>query len=411
MIDKKLLNKNHLIDQEDVKFEMVFKKLIYEPLSTIFKGQKDKQLTFTPFELIRKCIERAGNKVSGNILVYNIEYVKVLIKEYFVDPLNITFYIDIGRNKSEIAEKAFGIKNFIFSNDIEHIYNKVNNKVVNTKDMKFNAIFGNPAYNGEFHLEMLKEILKYMDDKGTCVWLHPASWAQDPLCVLKNGNTPYNKYKDLPWISFDVIPVDEANNLFKTGIPSDLVISVLNKNNKNINPNILVNPIERSIVDKIITCKTTIGTKLENWKEDGIRVKLREIINLPGNFHGQKANEDSVCIVLYKHDQIFINGINKNGISWKDIGQPNGQNKKSIKWSIKFNSYTEAENYVNSIKTKIFMGLIAITKKNSHVPFNFLPYFDDYTKSWTNEDIINLFKFSDKEVKYIYNIINKYISE
>lgn len=363
------------------------------------------QNVFTPFGLCRRMIDKASD-FSGISLVVNPELAFVLINFYQIKPDSIVGFVD--HSRKSVLYKEMGITKFAkLDSARKHIYfYDINGSEL--KNVIFNNIFGNPAYDKNFHLKMLKIVIDKLDNDGTCVWIHPARWAQDPLAPYKN-NVDLKKYENLPWSDFEVIPVEEANEIFQIGIPSDLIISVLNHKSYK-SPRSLINKFDESIVKKLIKYKSKLNDRVDRLKEDGIRVKLREIINLPGGFHGQKANEDSVSLTLYKHDQIFIDGFTKNGISWKDIGNKNGQQKSSIPWSIKFNTYNEAENFSNSLKTLVYMGLVAIVKRNSHVPFKFLPYFDDYNKPIDNDVIIKLLDLNNEETSYIYKIAERYVT-
>ena len=93
---------------------------------------------------------------------------------------------------------------------------------------KFDVIVGNPPYKKDLHLKFLKICNSLLKRNGEIIWIHPARWLQDPLAPMK-GNSDFNKYKDLPFVNFEIIPCGIASKLFNNEMTSDLVISHLKK--------------------------------------------------------------------------------------------------------------------------------------------------------------------------------------
>lgn len=378
-------------------------KAIKEFYKTHFKNSIHN--TFTPFSICSRMINKI-DEYGTNIFVVNPEFAYILIKIRDVAPDHIIALID--NERKEVLYKELGITRFVKHTDLmKHSYSyDINNSEL--KDMNFSAMIGNPAYNKNFHLEMLEKALEHLEDGGTCVWLHPVRWAIDPLAKYKGKGSAYNKYKHLPWKELEFISAEDANKVFETNIPVDLSISTLNKNYK-IDPSYLIDSQAINITQKIINHNDFLKAHIDELKDDGIRVKIKTITSKAGGSHGAAKDEGIVSVVLHKYDQVFIDGLTADGVSWRDLGNKNGQIKKSIPNSIQFNTYDEAKNFESSVKTKIYMGIVGILKHNSHVPIGYLPYLKNYTKTWSDKDMIKLFKFTDEEVKYIYKVIKEYI--
>lgn len=43
-----------------------------------------------------------------------------------------------------------------------------------------------------------------------------------------------------------------------------------------------------------------------------------------------------------------------------------------------------------------------------HVPLSFIPYMSTYTRTWTDEDLFNLFDITEEEQKMIHDTVKEY---
>lgn len=69
-----------------------------------------------------------------------------------------------------------------------------------------------------------------------------------------------------------------------------------------------------------------------------------------------------------------------------------------------FNTKTEAENFISYMKTKFFrfmLGLRAPTQDINKEKFAWVPDLEDYSRSWTDEDLYNKFGLGGDEIRYI----------
>jgi hypothetical protein len=271
--------------------------------------------------------------------------------------------------------------------------------------MKFDRIIGNPPYDGNLHLKILKQIVTFLNDDGEIVWIHPARWAQDPLAIYKK-NSDYNKFKDLSWQEFEIMPVIEANAAFGTGFQSDLMISVIGDKKTDLES--VIDLPCRSIIKKLLSHNDRISDHIDTKVDNGIRVKIRKLVNSTEGQHGLKLNKNSFSIVSLNFENVFIGGYTRDGTYWQDVGIKNGQIKEFIPNSIEFNSLALADNFIKSVSADIFIAFIFLAKKDTNMPLGYLPYMGDYSKVWTNEDYTKYFGFTPEEVNYLSKTLDRY---
>ena len=111
---------------------------------------------------------------------------------------------------------------------------------------------------------------------------------------------------------------------------------------------------------------------------------------------GDSISVKTFCVefVKLKGEAVFFDGKTKNGIDWTQ------NQKKSRGWkeegspfplSIRFDNEEEANNFRDSCRTKFFMNIIYLLKFDQHTPLKFLPWMEDYSHPWTDEDYCEFF--------------------
>ena len=107
-------------------------------------------------------------------------------------------------------------------------------------------IIMNPPYNGNLHLKILQEAMKYGDE---IVNLSPIRWLQDPLAEYKK-NSDFKKFEDIRKRIEDIeeVPATEAQRLFGSAQYENLGIYTLGKGGANISPKPF---ISQALFDKV----------------------------------------------------------------------------------------------------------------------------------------------------------------
>ena len=96
------------------------------------------------------------------------------------------------------------------------------------KDMKFDLIISNPPYKINLHLKILNEV-KDLSDK--ICFVHPSTWLYDNKDMLNLFVETKENFKDR-FAHFEV--VENANELFGIGAFVPIIISVFDKNSKDL---------------------------------------------------------------------------------------------------------------------------------------------------------------------------------
>ena len=101
----------------------------------------------------------------------------------------------------------------------------------------------------------------------------------------------------------------------------------------------------------------------------------------------------------------FVNGKSeKNGLS---LAECKAQNKRSVhgnilSWDcVEFDTEEEAKNFYNVCYSKLFMYVLKKSIVDVHVHSEFLPWLEDYSHSWTDQDLYEHFHLSKDEIAII----------
>ena len=258
--------------------------------------------------------------------------------------------------------------------------------------MKFDCIIMNPPYNRNLHLKILNESIHHSDD---IVNLSPIRWLQDPLAEYKR-NSDFKRFTEIRERieSIDIIPLSEAQKAFSIEIFSDLGVYHINKDGGFDTSNfwkLTRTPAQVMMLSKLMYLKDSIADHIEKNKRDSIRVPLTDI----GGNRGYRN--------VYKELAYVIDG-QKNGVDWTKCKNMGGYEKPEgcpLPLSIKFNTTTEAQNFYDSFFTRFYTWLCNITKMNQNLAPKLLPWLDDYTHPWTDDDLYKYFNLSEDEIRII----------
>ena len=261
--------------------------------------------------------------------------------------------------------------------------------------MKFSCILGNPPYDKNLHLKIINTVINHLTEDGTASFIHPARWYEDPLAEYKKG-TDKVKFKNIVDRLDDVKIIDTKTANTKFGILSNSELMLSKLKQKPTGKNITVyNEIAQEAIDIIL--KYSLDYNLSNVDEknkvDGWRCQILNVIPIG------RPNDDSNRLIsndLFHGitNVVFYDGYDENGIEWMKLRNKNQYTKESsspFPHSIKFKSKEEALNFQESCRTKFYNNIMYLFKLDMQTPFKFLPWMEDYSHTWTDEDYCKFF--------------------
>lgn len=262
--------------------------------------------------------------------------------------------------------------------------------------MLFSIIIGNPPFKKNLHLRIINSIIPFID-KGEGCFIHPARWFEDPLAGWKK-NADKVKFKNVVDRLDDVRIIDKktVNNKFGITFNGDFMISNVKKRptGKDIR---IYNNIAQKCIDVIVAYSKNHNLAMvkDKNKIDGWRVQIKELTPLDPHINSQTEYSRKCQCNLFAMNKfnVFFNGFN-GATEWMKTRRQTLGKKVSgdpIPESIKFRTKTEAVNFEESCNTNFYNNILYLLKLDFHTPLNFLPWMDDYSHSWTDEDYCKFF--------------------
>jgi hypothetical protein len=121
-----------------------------------------------------------------------------------------------------------------------------------------------------------------------------------------------------------------------------------------------------------------------------------------GNFDSSKIADVNIIWGPYS------DGYTKDGKFFTETRQKNQFTKSYFAYSILFTTLDEADNFYKSCNTKFYRRLVQLLKWDVHVPLSFLPYMEDYSKVWTDEDYCKFFDLTEEESEFMCRTVDDY---
>ena len=290
---------------------------------------------------------------------------------------------------------------------------------------KKDFIIINPPYSSGLHLDIfIKSFNNELNNGGTLICVH-----RETPVITKNPKPNKNttKYRYIMLNNTSEITFFDGNPIFHTAqFFSPLIVSRVKKDSNissvKINSNHLQKPYSYEIydfndafihsnVEKTIRIRKKLLDKINNANLSNFNeMSTKKIKNSPYYVnikqiggHGMvdgKINKDFYCLVSPKFEYDLVNQITD------DINNcltPAGRGG-----GIRANSYDEAINIFEFMKTKSARFFISLTKIDQNIwdgnMLSILPYLD-FTKKWNDESLFKYFELEDDLVEYIKEYI------
>lgn len=328
--------------------------------------------------------------------------------------------------RKELAKKAI--------DDI--VTNKIFEKI---QHMKFDYIIQNPPYNGSLHLDFLEKGLDLLTEKGRMVIIEPATWL---INVRKNGKAKkYDAIKKRIKGHVESVKIENYNKEFNIGAKVPFATTVIDFSKtfdkieftcfgeKQIVESIYdcnligKHQIVCGILEKCLTAVEPMSKRVtkRNVGVEGVKyLKFDEILTVPMGKYGSSA-EDMLDLPCFMCEI----GIGKYPITYlaPAFSQVDGTIYESVPFAKKrgaskelsnnpanciYGTRQELENwkhFIFSNKLPLFLNIVLTIDQNNNSK-EFLPWLVD--KQYTDEEINNLFGFTDEEITLIDRTIKKY---
>lgn len=327
--------------------------------------------------------------------------------------------------RKELAKKAI--------DDI--VTNKIFEKI---QHMKFDYIIQNPPYNGSLHLDFLEKGLDLLTEKGRMVIIEPATWL---INVRKNGKAKkYDAIKNRIEGHVESVVIENRNGDFNTSLHVPFATTVIDMS-KNYDEIEFVCCGEKKMVKSLYDCNL-VGNYITIWsifdkvcgfdnimkdhitKEsvgDGFYyAKYAEIISLGGcatttesvgiSYEEGKSLWIDMCGGKYA-SQYSVTAFHRTDNYISDSPLCSLDRGKHLTDKIADNIYgtrQELENWKHFIfnnKLPLFLNIVLTIDQHNNSK-EFLPWLVD--KQYTDEEINEMFGFTDEEIALIDRTIKKY---
>ena len=239
---------------------------------------------------------------------------------------------------------------------------------------KFDIVLMNPPYLKNLHIKFMKKTFDLISDNGALIYIGPDNWLINKYSysqkskIKNNTKNKYCKYID----DIENFSNEEFNKIFNTSNFFGVSIFKMKHNAKGIDPSIYENndPLLKKIISKIKNDFTSLRSHFTRQPEKKYFVQVRR------TNHG------------------YLNWVEKD------------KTKNKAKDGILFNSKNEMNNFINSFDTWLYKFLNCTDWCGSENSAD-VPYLKDYTQSWTNEKLYNLFNITKEEQDFIENEIKE----
>ena len=289
--------------------------------------------------------------------------------------------------------------------------------------MNFDKIIMNPPYMCTLHLQITRKAMEHCD---SAVILQPAEWVMNKewetmsRCILRRFVDIAGKITSLDRLNRKNIAVRVEEQCKDESSVLELAIFTYSRDAENnywkTFWQLRYSDDEIRILDyvKSKTKKSFIDVVDKDEKIDGIRVPMRPMLG--GTNWGNLTV--SPPIVYFKQFKYAID--NKvNGVNYRRyicsvssaarsaMKQFNIDPDSPMKFSVKFNTTDEAENFYDSLNTNFIKYVIHLNRHNQHVYWYRIPFMEDYSMPWTDERFYDYFGICSNDRKIIEDTIKE----
>ncbi len=370
------------------------------------------QAYHTPYNICKSIIQKLTEYIdicdeSIDILImFNLEFVSVLIEDMGVNPRNITFMSDSEQRKN-IAEYYYNV-NTIYKEKNSLIENvKIGEKIMRKQ---FDVVIGNPPYNTDLHLQFFNMAIEC--SKKYVAFVHPSYW----MFSKKDTKWPERIKEKIKDYKKD-FALFNGNPVFGIGLFMPCVISLIDKSIHEEKITICNELDDSKYIYKDIWGINKFGNISEYYsllKNISAHAKKDNFENYLNNSEKRKPKKSNFYIniagIRGNHDD------NNSNRLWKDdfytilTKEDIVENEVNKRLTIGFKNKKQAENCLEYMKTKFCRFCLALIKLNvqlSRGEMILIPWLD-FSQKWTEEKLRKYFNITKKEWEFIDKVIPDY---
>lgn len=373
---------------------------------TLTKHPENWQQNPTPLSIVRKMVGKTSLDDKKILVLFNIEFLQILVEERKINPENIYYIAD-----NEL-EYIGGIKIFkVQSYKLNEFTVPALKKLITGLNMKFDLVFSNPPYNGNVDIKILNEIIDVADE---FVVVHPSTWVLD----LKNKSKLFTGFKQNVKNKLKSLDFFNGNPIFNIALYVPVVISHFVASSENINIDFFESNYLCDSIDKV----SKYNDKFDDVNEFITKIKKNS------NFVSEFMIDYSMLESLPKADKFYcqlaqIRGnVNLNS-SGKDIVKNDfytmimkkpdeniGIRKKTRTPTFEFSNINEVHNFISYLKTDFARFCLSIYKDKATLDcgeMDLIPWLD-FSEEWDDEKLFEKFEVSQELQDYIREFLPDY---
>lgn len=383
--------------------------------SRIASSADNWQKNTTPLSVIRRMVAKTITEQKNILVLFNIEFLEVLVNELQVDNIKI-YYIADNELEHLTATNVFKVNSYLLS---DFTTTALRNLIKSIK-MNFDIVFSNPPYNKNVDIKILNEIVDVADE---FVIVHPSTWLVDlkdktPLyktfkskidgkvssVELFNGNPIFNIQIFMPCVITHIdkkhlgaISVNNFNELYET--ESIFEITKFGKDWETI-----VKPFKDTVEKFIANNDGHVWERFANNKTNSFVKQSGFLLQLPmGRGHENQVSHTE----MVREDFYGVFSNDENEVITKNKCQDVAFKGGTYCY---FPTEEQRNNCVDYLKTDFARFCLAINKLNKHIDsgeLELIPWLD-FSEEWNDEKLFKFFDISLEQQIYIRKFLPDY---